>query len=152
MVRKLLILFLTLLAVVAEDNLEAPKCQLSRPLKKQVAVRPLAGMCLQDAVVILSKTLRTIGNEELGVTSFQEKLDKLDFVNISSSLDTRLKNLADRLDAKLTSYSDLLKLSSNVIHQILVERSYSVYNDGRNKLDLLGDKSSDICTEIANGL
>lgn len=127
------------------------KCQLSKPLRKQVEVKSLNGMCLQDAVVRLSKTLRAIGNDELGITLFQEKLDKLDFANVTSGLDARLHTLTEKLNGKLSTYSELLRQSNNVIQPILAKDTKSASDNRSEKSDNSQERNSNICAQIANG-
>lgn len=115
-------------------------------------IEPLGGTYLRDVVSRVAKILRSIGNEELGATTFQEMLDKLEFTNISASLDIRIRALVSKLNSKLTSYVDLLKRSNEVIQPILLRKqNFAIYPGQSRRLDLLQNKLADICTQITNG-
>ena len=150
----LLVLFFE--AVKTEEGSKNITCQLEKPLRKQITAEPLSGKCLRDIVVEFSRALRTISNEELGVTIFQEMLDKQEFVNISNGLDIRLKNLVEKLDNKLKSYVELLRQSNSVIQQILLNQSQNNYqsepvqmNFAHNQISL--DEKVDVCSKISTG-
>ncbi|XP_012277119.1 VWFA and cache domain-containing protein 1 [Orussus abietinus] len=140
---------------VKTDDVRATniKCQFGKPMRKQIDAEPLAGTCLRDIVLQLSKTLRSIGNEELGVTAFQEIIDKLEFVNFSEGLDVRLMTLVDKLNAKLSYYVDLLRQSNDVIQPILLKtRNHPSYSNQNIRMDLMQGRVSDICVQILGAM
>lgn len=127
-------------------------CQIRRPLRKQVEAEPLAGMCLKDIVVRFSKTLRSIGTEELGLTAFQEMLDRLDLAKTQYSLDEALENLVSKINSKLSSYDKLLEQCDNAIQSILLnEHYYSGYADETMDSSHSPKESADLCSQIENG-
>ena len=150
------LIFLLTEIVRTEENNSNVTCQFEKPLRKQIEAEPLNGKCLRDIVLEFSKALRTISNEELGVTIFQEMLDKQEFLNISNGLDIRLKNLVAKLDNKLKSYAELLRQSNSVIQQILLKNSQNNYQNQGIQLDFIHsrislDEKVDVCSQIASG-
>ncbi|XP_051174131.1 VWFA and cache domain-containing protein 1 [Leptopilina boulardi] len=151
------LIYLLLNVVKTEENIENVTCQLEKPLRKQIEAEPLNGRCLRDIVVQFAKALRTISNDELGVTIFQEMLDKQEFVNISNGPDVKLKNLVDKLDNQIKSYVELLRQSNSVIQQILLKHSSNnqqnqafQLNFARNRVSI--DEKFDICSQISTAL
>lgn len=150
------LIYLSLNKVKCEEKLENISCQLEKPLRKQIEAEPLNGRCLRDIVVQFAKALRTISNDELGVTIFQEMLDKQEFVNISNAPEVKLKNLVDKLDNKLKSYVELLRQSNSVIQQILLKHSPSNQQSQAFQLNFVRNRVSinekfDICSQISTG-
>lgn len=149
-------IILTNLYVAANDDgvvNATVKCQSSKSLRKQVSVEPLNGMCLRDVVVYLSKRLRSIIDEELGASSFQDTIDKMGFANISSNLDARLNALVDKFNNKLRTHIDVLKQSYNAIYSILSKGIRTVYSSQMVDLDMIQmNRVSDICTQIITGI
>lgn len=128
------------------------ECQIRRPLRKQVEAEPLAGMCLKDIVVRLSKALRSIGNEELGLTAFQEMLDRLDITRSEEDPDSALASLVDKLNAKLASYDQLLELCDKSIQGILLkEQFYTLYDEDSVGSEHSARESAGLCTQIEHG-
>ncbi|EFN86965.1 VWFA and cache domain-containing protein 1 [Harpegnathos saltator] len=145
------LLILMSLYVAAHDSVNATvKCQFERPMRKQVPAEPLNGMCLRDIAVHVSKMLRSvIVAEELGVHSFQEMIDKMEFTQISGNLIVKLNSLVDKFNNKLRAYIDVLKQSYNTIHPVLCKtQDYSVYSSQMVGLNIMQDKVSDVCTRI----
>lgn len=129
------------------------KCQTGKSLHKQVSVEPLNGMCLRDVVVYLSKRLRSIVDEELGMSSFQDAINKMEFANISSNLDARLNALVDKFNNKLRTHIDVLKQGYNVVYSILSKEIRAVYSSQTVDLDIMQmNRVSDICTQIITGV
>ncbi|CAL1673299.1 unnamed protein product [Lasius platythorax] len=145
-------IILTNLYVAANDDgvvNATVKCQSSKSLRKQVSVEPLNGMCLRDVVVYLSKRLRSVVDEELGASSFQDTIDRMGFANISSNLDARLNALVDKFNNKLRTHIDVLKQSYNAIYSILSKGIRTVYSSQMVDLDMIQmNRVSDICTQI----
>lgn len=138
--------------VIANDDVNATvKCQFNKPMRKQVPAEPLNGTCLRDAVVHLSKTLRSVVDEELGVSVFQKM--NTDFTHAISDLNMRLNSLVDIFNNKLRSYDDILKQSYNAIHPILSKKQdYSAYSSQMVNLDITQNRVTDVCTEIITGI
>lgn len=150
------LIYLLLNNAKTEETNKNVTCQLEKPLRKQIEAEPLNGRCLRDIVLQFAKALRTISNDELGITIFQEMLDKQEFVNISSGPSVKLKNLVDKLDNKLKSYIELLRQSISVIQQTLMKQSLNNYqsqafqlNFVRNRVSL--DEKFDVCSQISTG-
>ncbi|XP_072753876.1 VWFA and cache domain-containing protein 1 [Anoplolepis gracilipes] len=142
-------IILTYFYVAANEVINATvKCQSGRSLRKQVSVEPLNGMCLRDVVVYLSKKLQSIVDEELGVSSFQDKIDKMEYANISSNLDARLNALVDKFNNKLRTHIDVLKQGYNAIYSILSKEIRTIYSSQTVDLDMMQNRVSDICSEI----
>lgn len=121
-------------------NASGLNCRVGKPLRKQIEVEPLDGSCLRDIVNQLSKTLRHIGDEELGINSFQETLDRLEFTKVRDDLNARLKTLADRLNSKLKSYAEILRKSSNPVEAVLIKSSVTNFSSP--------PRQRDICAEV----
>ncbi|EZA55990.1 VWFA and cache domain-containing protein [Ooceraea biroi] len=135
------------------SNITSIKCQSGKPLRKQVPAEPLNGLCLRDAAVHLSRALRSIVDEELGVSSFQETIDKMEFANISSSVDTRLNLLVDKFNKKLKSYVDVLEHGYNAVHLILSKtQDKPMCSSQVASLDIEQNSVSDMCTQIVTAL
>jgi len=149
----LTLLILTNFYVAANDdiNVTSIKYQSGKPLRKQVPAEPLNGMYLRDAVVHLSQALQSIVDEELGVSSFQKIIDKMEFTNISNSIDTRLNLLVDKFNNKLKSYTDILEQGYNAVHLIL-SKNQSVSSSQMASLNIAQNIVSDTCTQIATGI
>ena len=125
-----------------------PKCQFGKSIRKQIDVTPLKGVCLRDMVIHLSKSLHSLSDNELGVNKFQGMLDKLDFVDSITTLNTRLNILAKNLNDKLKRYTDLLKDSNNIIQSILLKQGQDIYLSHRSDLS----NKSDTCSKIIDAL
>lgn len=147
------LLILTSLCVVAYDSVNTTvRCQFGRSMRKQVPAEPLNGMYLRDVAAHVSKTLRSIVDEELGVFSFQETIDKMEFTQISGSLSMKLNSLVDKFNNKLRIYIDVLKQSYNAIHPVLCEtENHSVYSSQVVGLNIMQNRVSDICTRVVTG-
>jgi len=152
----LLPIILTNTYVVANDDgvtNVTVKCQTGKSLRKQVSAEPLNGMCLRDVVGYLSKRLRSIVDEELGASSFQDTISKMEFANISSNLDARLNALVDKFNNKLRTHMDVLKQGYNAIYSILSKEVRAVYSSQTVDLDVMQmNRVSDICTQIITGI
>lgn len=148
-------LMLMNLCVSANSNVaDAVKCQLGKSMRKQVSAEPLNGMCLQDIVSHLSKMLRSVLDEELDASSFQEMINKLEFVNASSNLDAKLSALVDKFDNKLMSHVDILKQVYKVTYGILARNPLpAIYSSQIVDYDMMEmNRVSDICTDIMKGI
>lgn len=141
-------------AVHDDDALDgAVKCQSGKPMRKQMPAEPLNGVCLRDIAAHLSKTLRSIVDEELGVSFLQELIDRTEFTNISGDLDARLGSLVDKFNNKLRSHVDILKQSYNAIYPVLSKtQDRSAYFSQIVDLDIMHNRASDICTRIVTGI
>lgn len=151
----LLIILINLYAAANNDTVTnaTVKCQSGKPLRKQVSAEPLNGMCLRDVVRYLSKRLRSIVDEELGVSSFQDTINKMEFTNISSNLDARLNALVDKFNNKLRTHIDVLKQGYNAIYSILSKGIHTVYSSQTVDLDIMQmNRVSDICSQIITGI
>ena len=135
----------------AKDATSTNNCQIQRPLRKQVEAEPLAGMCLKDIVDRFSKTLRSFSDDELGITLFQETIDKLDLVQTFQGPETVLKDLVEKLNAKLRSYDELLEQCDKAIQDILLkERYFTVYPGESTGQGYLARETVGLCTQIEN--
>ncbi|XP_012531291.1 VWFA and cache domain-containing protein 1 isoform X2 [Monomorium pharaonis] len=145
-------LMLASLYVAANDGVaNAIKCQFDKPMRKQVPAEALNGMCLQDIVTYLSKTLRTTVDEELCVSSFQGIINNIEFVNVFSNLDAKLSALIDNFNNKLMSHIDVFKQIYKIIHHILARNSLpTIYSS--QIIDTGINRVSDICTDIMKEL
>jgi hypothetical protein len=143
---------LTNFYVAANDdvNVTSIKYQ-SGKVRKQVPAEPLNGMYLRDAVVHLSQALQSIVDEELGISSFQRIINKMEFTNVSNNMDTRLNLLVDKFNNKLKSYTDVLEQSYNAVHLIL-SKNQSISSSQMASLNIAQNIVSDICTQIATGI
>lgn len=128
------------------------KCQTGKSLRKQVSAEPLNGMCLRDVVVFLSKRLRFIVDEELGVSSFQDTINKMEFANISSNLDARLNALVDKFNNKLRTHIDVLKQGYNIVYSMLkgIPVAYSSQTADLHLMQM--NRLLHICPEIITGV
>lgn len=147
-------LILTNLCVAINGSIADTKCQFSKPMRKQMSVEPLNGMCLQDIVSHLSKTLQSVVDEELGASSFQEMIDKMEFVNVSSNLDAKLSALVNKFDNKLMSHIDVFKQVYKIIHHILTRNPLpAIYSTQVINYDMMEiNRVLDICTDIMKGI
>ncbi|KAF7414483.1 hypothetical protein HZH68_002972 [Vespula germanica] len=150
-----LCLFITIIVLVhGNDNTNTSvNCQLDTSERKQMNVEPLNGTCLHDIVVELSDVFLSITNEELGIPTFLEVLDNLEFSNITNNLENTLNMLVHKLNNKLLSHVDLLQKSNRIIEPILLKkRMYSIYSDEENNIKSIQNEASDICSEITTEL
>ncbi|XP_025996814.1 VWFA and cache domain-containing protein 1 isoform X3 [Solenopsis invicta] len=149
-----LVLMLVNLCVAANDGVaDTAKCQFGKPMRKQVPAEALNGMCLRDIVMHLSKILRSTADEELGASSFQEMIDKVEFVNVFSNLNAKLRALVDNFNNKLMSYIDIFKQIDKIIHRILERNSLpNIYSSHIVDYDMEVNRVSDICTNIMKEL
>lgn len=148
----LIVTVLANLPSLAENNLAGDvNCQFGKSSRKQVNAEPLNGTCLRDIVIRLSNEFRSITDAELGLTSFQQILDAMEFTNITGSLNTRLILLVDKLNNKLLSYVELLRQSYNVVKSILAKNEGQFAYSGIGGLDTMSSKLSDFCSQITQG-
>ncbi|XP_011875650.1 PREDICTED: VWFA and cache domain-containing protein 1 [Vollenhovia emeryi] len=149
-----LALVLTNLYVAANNGVTSVKCQFGKPMRKQVSAEPLNGMCLRDIASHLSKTLQSIVDEELGASSFQKMIDKMEFVNASGNLDAKISALVDKFDNKLMSYINIFKQVYKVIYNILTRNPLpAIYSSQIVDYDMMEmNRVSDICTDIMKEL
>lgn len=157
-VNKILYLSLALilinLCIATNDSIADSKCQFSKPMRKQMSVESLNGMCLRDIVLHLSKTLQSVVDEELGTSSFQEMINKMEFINVSSNLDAKMSALVDKFDNKLMSHIDVFKQVYKIIYHILTRNPLpAIYSSQIIDYDIMEiNKVSDICTDIMKGI
>lgn len=149
----LMLLILTSVYVAAYDSDNTTvRCQFGRPMRKQVPAEPLHGLCLQDIAVHVSTTLRSFGEEELGVPFLQDMINKMEFTQISGSLSAKLNSLVDKFNNKLKMYIDVLNQSYNAIYSVLSKtQDHSVYSSQMVDLNIIQDRVSDVCTRIITG-
>ncbi|OAD54774.1 VWFA and cache domain-containing protein 1 [Eufriesea mexicana] len=134
---------------VDESSSANVKCQFGKTLRKQVNAEPLNGTCLRDIIIRLSNEFRSITDAELGLKPFQKMLNEMEFMNVSSSLNTRLNLLVDKLNNKLLSYAELLKQSYNIIQPILAKNENQFdYSESTNGLDIVSNGLADFCSQI----
>lgn len=147
-------LILTNLCVATNDSITDSKCQFGKPMRKQMSVESLNGMCLRDIVSHLSKTLQSVVDEELGASSFQKMIDKMEFVNVSSNLDAKISALVDKFDNKLMSHIDIFKQVYKIIYRILTRNLLpAIYSSQIIDYDMMEiNRVSDICTDIMKGI
>jgi hypothetical protein len=62
--------------------------------------------------------MRTVSNEELGVTALQNIYDSLPFGVLEKDDFSRVKDLSDRLQRKLSHYTSLVNLSRSAIEEL----------------------------------
>ncbi|XP_074098201.1 VWFA and cache domain-containing protein 1 [Cotesia typhae] len=135
------------------ENNNVVECQLGRALRKQVKPTPLGGMCLKDIVVRLSKTLRSIGNDELGLVQFQRMLDQLDFIEVPDEPESSLKTLVNDIDAQLEKFLDILERSLDIVAPIIKSNTYDhSYLDHDQELQAQREQSLDFCKQIEDAL
>lgn len=140
--------------IIADDeiNITSVNCQSSKSLRKQLPAEPLNGVCLRDAVVHLSQTLRSTVDEELGVSSFQRIINKMEFANISSSAETKLNALVDKFNNKLRSYKEVLEYGYNAVRLILSKaENQSLCSSQMASLNVPQNVIPDTCTQIVTG-
>ncbi|XP_076670648.1 VWFA and cache domain-containing protein 1 isoform X1 [Andrena cerasifolii] len=143
----------TLHSSAEEDPSIDARCQFGKTLRKQVNAEPLNGTCLRDIVARLSNEFRSITDAELGSTSFQNMLDEMEFVNVSSSLSMRLSLLVDKLNNKLSSYAELLKQSYKAVQPVLVKTEDQFAQLGSTSgFDVVSSRLSEFCSQIAQAL
>ncbi|XP_057341737.1 VWFA and cache domain-containing protein 1 [Microplitis mediator] len=135
------------------DSINPVECQLGRALRKQVKPTPLGGMCLKDIVIRLSKTLRSIGNDELGLVQFQRMLDQLDFIQVPDEPDSSLKTLVNDIDSQLEKFLDILERSLDIVAPVIKINTYDhSYLDHSQELQVQRLKSGDFCKQIEDAL
>lgn len=138
---------------IDESSSANVKCQFGKTLRKQVNAEPLNGTCLRDIIVRLSNEFRSITDTELGLKPFQKMLNEMEFMNVTSNLNTRLNLLVDKLNNKLLSYSELLKQSYNIIQPILAKNENQFdYSESTNGLDIVSNGLADFCSQITQGM
>ncbi|XP_011704249.1 PREDICTED: VWFA and cache domain-containing protein 1 [Wasmannia auropunctata] len=149
-------LALACLCVAAADDGGgvAARCQFGKPMRKQVPAEPLNGMCLRDVATHLSRTLRSVADEELGASSFQAMINEMEFTNVSGNLDAKLSALVEKLDGKLTSHVDVFKQVHEVIRHTLARNSLpTIYSSQLADYDMMEmNRASDICTDVTKEL
>ncbi|XP_001603244.1 VWFA and cache domain-containing protein 1 [Nasonia vitripennis] len=127
-----------------------PKCQFGKSPRRQIDVMPLNGVCLRDMVVHLSKNLHKLTDDELGVSKFQGMLDKLEFVDSITTLNSRLNDLSKGFNDKLKRYTDLLRDSNSVIQPILLKQGQDIYSTSQRSDN--SNRAADVCSKITDAL
>nr|XP_033342707.1 VWFA and cache domain-containing protein 1 [Megalopta genalis] len=149
----LVAIVLAILPASVENNSTSDvNCQFGKSSRKQVNAEPLNGTCLRDIVIRLSNEFRSITDAELGLTSFQQILDAMEFTNATGSLNTRLSFLVDKLNNKLLSYVEILKQSYDVVQSILAKNKDQFTYSAIGGLDTVSNKLSDFCSQITQVL
>ncbi|KAG5317114.1 CAHD1 protein, partial [Acromyrmex heyeri] len=147
-----LVLILINLCVASNDDIA--RCQFGKSMRKQVPAESLNGTCLRDVVMRLSKMLRSVVDEELGASSFQEMINKIEFTNVSSNLDTKLSALVDKFNNKLAAHIDVFNQVYEVIHRVLAHGPLpNIYSSQLVDYDIMEmNRVSNICTDIIKEL
>ncbi|XP_034936002.1 VWFA and cache domain-containing protein 1 [Chelonus insularis] len=136
-----------------ENDNDGVECQFGRALRKQVKPTPLGGMCLKDIVSRLSKTLRSIGNDELGLKEFQRMLDQLDFYEVPDDPAAALESLVDNINLQLEKFYDILQRSLDIVSPMLEKNLYEQYlYSEQSQFPAQQEKSRDFCTQVEQAL
>lgn len=129
----ILTIFLYIKLTIGIDD-DPVECQIGRSLRKQVKLSPLGGMCMKDIANHLSKTLRQLGNNELGLTEYQETLDKFDFTNILDEPELALNYSASNINKKLQDHISIIEESLRTITPII--NDYKNYDKNKGIIDI----------------
>ncbi|KAK0095373.1 hypothetical protein PV326_008544 [Microctonus aethiopoides] len=131
------------------------ECQLGRTLRKQVKPTPLDGMCLKDIVARLSRTIRTIGNDELGLTKFQEMLDQLEFIEVPAEFESEFESLVDNLTWKIFTVFRIFDRTEHNLYPIfnpnsVIHSQFKLHHP--QNLPKSSEKIANLCLAIENAL
>ena len=81
-------------------------------------VEPIKGLYLDEGAQMLASFLRTVSNKELGVTALQSIYDSLPFGVVERDDVSRVKELSERLQRKLSHYWGLVNHSRIAIEEL----------------------------------
>ena len=87
-------------------------------LAEEEEIEPIKGFYLDEGSQKLSSFLRTVSNEELGVTTLQSIYDSLPYGLVDKDDSSRVRDLGDRLQRKLSHYTNLLNVSRAAIEEL----------------------------------
>lgn len=142
------VLILINLCVASNDD----ATRFGKSMRKQVPAEPLNGMYLRDVVMHLSKMLRSVVDEELGASSFQEMINKIEFTNVSNNLDLKLSALVDKFNNKLAAHINVFNQVYEIVHRILAHNPLSnIYSSQLVDYDMEMNRVSNICTDVIKG-
>ena len=101
-----------------KKELRNPNRWMGVGLAEEEEIEPIKGFYLDEGSQMLASFLRTVSNEELGVTALQAIYDSLSF-GVSEKDDvSRVRDLSDRLQRKLSHYTSLVNLSRSAIEEL----------------------------------
>jgi hypothetical protein len=112
--------------VIADDRdrtsvkkeLRNPNRWMGAGLAEEEEIEPIKGFYLDEGSQMLTSFMRTVSNEELGVTALQNIYDSLPFGVLEKDDFSRVKDLSDRLQRKLSHYTSLVNLSRSAIEEL----------------------------------
>lgn len=101
-----------------KKELRNPNRWIGTGLAEEEEIEPIRGFYLDEGSQMLASFLRTVSNEELGVTSMQITYDSLQFGVLDKDDASRVKDLSDRLQRKLSHYTSLVNHSRSAIEEL----------------------------------
>ena len=101
-----------------KKELRNPNRWMGTGLTEEEEIEPIKGFYLNEGSEMLASFLRSVSNEELGVTTLQTMYDSLPFGVLEKDDTTRVKDLSDRLQRKLSRYISLVNLSRSAIEEL----------------------------------
>lgn len=101
-----------------KKELRNPNRWMGAGLAEEEEIEPIKGFYLDEGSQMLASFFSTVSNEELGVTALQTIYDSLPFGVVEKDDASRVKDLSDRLQRKLSHYSSLVNLSRNAIEEL----------------------------------
>jgi hypothetical protein len=87
-------------------------------LAEEEEIEPIKGFYLDEGSQMLTSFMRTVSNDELGVTNLQTIYDSLPFGLLEKDDSSRVKDLSDRIQRKLSHYSSLVNSSRIAIEEL----------------------------------
>ena len=101
-----------------KKELRNPNRWIGSGLAEEEEIEPIRGFYLDEGSQMLASFLRTVSNEELGVSTLQNIYDSLPFGVSDKDDAVRIKELGDRLHRKLSHYTSLVNLSRSAIEEL----------------------------------
>lgn len=101
-----------------KKELRNPNRWIGTGLAEEEEIEPIKGFYLDEGSQMLASFLHTVSNEELGVATMQNIYDYLPFGVLDKDDVSRIKDLSDRLQRKLSHYTSLVNLSRSAIEEL----------------------------------
>lgn len=87
-------------------------------LAEEEEIEPIRGHYLNEGSQILSEFLQTVSTEQLGVREMQSIYDSLSAGHFEKDDSSKVKELSDKLQGKLSHYSSLVNASRTAIEEL----------------------------------
>jgi hypothetical protein len=101
-----------------KKELRNPNRWMGAGLAEEEEIEPIKGFYLDEGSQMLTSFMRTVSNDELGVTNLQTIYDSLPFGLLEKDDSSRVKDLSDRIQRKLSHYSSLVNSSRIAIEEL----------------------------------